>query len=468
MLRLLLISILSFFWLSVSSQISKGDVYISSTAGSDINDGSLRHPLKTIYSLLKKRNKDLIIHLKRGDIFFESVRGLVNCKIIPYGVGNEPVLCGFRILKDSKKWQQAGDNLWKIDLTDDSAFYGYRNETLKQYRLNNIGCIYIPTQDKIIGHMVNDINLLTTEGSFYTTDKCNEIDVSQKGIKYLYFYSKQSPVAYTNLCFSSGVGCVSNLLNCYLSNIAIIGFGTHGICQLQNCIVEDCRIDIIGGSIQFGKCPWVRYGNGIEFWISDKETGNSKISGCVISRTYDCGCTIQGAGKDKGNAVNIVFERNQYVRCRQAFEYFMHYNSSDDKYKNCSFHDNLAFMIGDNQFNSPEIRDANILSYEVQDREMQIYNNVFYGGNYYFGGRIPKGMKNNRVYIFNDQYIQNSYNKKELKLLTPQNDPYGLEYSQRTGDNSRIIVLKRDSKQDLKVRKKIQKKLRYKKIELYL
>lgn len=451
-----------------SGQVKKRTVYISSSVGNDKNDGSKTHPLKTITNLLKLQKSNMTIYLKRGDVFYESISGLYNCKIIPYGRGENPVICGFRVIKDAGIWEQVDNKIWKLDLSNEKAFLGYSNNMLAKYKFNNIGSIYVPSQDKIYGHLVRDKSLLIKNGDFYTTDKCQDDEIKKEGIHYLFFYSDTPPKEYKNLCISVGGHGISSLTNCYLSNLSVIGFGVHGICQLNHCVVKNCRVDIIGGSIQFGKCPWVRYGNGIEFWISNNDTGYTNITGCVVSRTYDCGSTIQGSSEKLARAVNIVFEKNQFVYCRQAFEHFMQCDDFTEKYVNCSFRDNISYMAGENQFDSPEIRDADVLSYELQNRTMSITNNVFYGGNYYFGNRNPDGMNNNTVFVFEDQYIHNPHSRKELSILNANNDSLGLNYRGRTGDNSRIIVLKRNSNQDMKIRKRLLKKLRYKKTDLKL
>ncbi len=466
------ITFLFFFYIFCSqftfSRDIKEKVYISSSLGNDNNDGSKKHPYKTISHLLERKRDNMIILLKRGDVFFESIRNLNNCDIKPYGKGESPIICGFRVLKDTTKWVQVDKNIWRLDLTDEKAFCGYKKGRLAEYSYNNVGCIYVPSEDKIFGHMVKDKSLLNQDGYFYTTDAC-QLDVANKeGIDNLYFYSKNSPKIYKDMCLSVGTSGISSLSNCSLSNIAVVGFGVHGICQLNHCIIKDCRVDIIGGAIQFGKCPWVRFGNGIEFYVSTKELGFSTISDCVISRTYDCGATIQGTNDNLAKAVNIVFENNQFVFCRQAFEHFMQCNDPEEKYVNCRFSNNFSYMTGENQFDSPEVRDAHVLSYELQDRTMNITNNVFYGGNYYFGNRKPKGMDDNVVYIFDNQYIHNPHFRSEMKILTPSNDLFATEYRKRTGDNSKIIVLKRNSKKELKLRKKMQNKIKYKEPELHL
>lgn len=137
---------------------------------------------------------------------------------------------------------------------------------------------------------------------------------------------------------------------------------------------------------------WVRLGNGIEFWInspSSRSNIHNRVTGCVISRTFDCGSTIQGrAQKGKNVAEDIVFTGNKYYRCRQAFE---HWLSGGDagrdpiEYKDCKFVGNFAWEMGDNGFNSPYLQDLNFLSYDRKPAAMTIRDNVCYGAGAYAG-----------------------------------------------------------------------------------
>ena len=113
------------------------------------------------------------------------------------------------------------------------------------------------------------------------------------------------------------------------------------------------------------------------------------VSGCTISRTYDCGSTIQGS-TEKGEIVarDITFTGNKYYRCRQAFEHFLT-NRADGKstYEDCRFVGNFAWESGNNEFSTPEPRDNNFLTYDRYRKGMIIRNNVCYGSGIYAGTR---------------------------------------------------------------------------------
>lgn len=75
-------------------------------------------------------------------------------------------------------------------------------------------------------------------------------------------------------------------------------------------------------------------------------------------------------------------------------------------------------MMGENQFDSPETRDANILSYEKTNKSLKISDNIFYGASYYCGYAFAS-VKNNRAYIYKGQYL-NTYHGKKITRQSMQ------------------------------------------------
>lgn len=61
--------------------------YVSSSEGSDSNDGSESAPFKTIAAAPSENAE---IFLKRGDVFYGAISGFKNCKIGAYGEGAKP------------------------------------------------------------------------------------------------------------------------------------------------------------------------------------------------------------------------------------------------------------------------------------------------------------------------------------------------------------------------------------------
>ncbi len=335
------------------------DVYVSSSAGDDKNDGSISAPLRTIAAAPKDSVK---LFLKRGDVFFETLQGFKNSEIDAYGDGKKPLLCGLKILGNNGAWERMPSDVWRLDLAEQQNFGGYKAVG----KTNNIGAIYYPEEDKIYGHLVQRAAMLAADGDFWAGDAfyATNVQSPKTQFKYLYFKSKKHPSelgkTVSFITYSYGI---RDLRNCTVRNVAVKGFGVHGVSKAWNCRFENLEIDLIGGSVQLSYPQWVRLGNGVEFWIStNNPCNNNTVAGCKISRTYDCGATIQGHGETL-KAENIKFVGNYFFRCRQAFEHFLTAKKSA-AYANCEFSDNKCFDMGENEFSTPESRDANLRSFE--------------------------------------------------------------------------------------------------------
>lgn len=204
-----------------------------------------------------------------------------------------------------------------------------------------------------------------------------------------------------------------------MQNVAVKGFGAHGISKAWNCQFRNLDIDLIGGSILRSYKTWVRFGNGIEFWMSEGDPcNNNLVENCTISRTFDCGATIQGHLGKKSRPQNIVFRKNRFLRCRQAFEHWTATVHEKSVYENCEFSDNIAFDSGFNEFDTPYTVDSSLLSYERKPVEgLTIRNNIMWGAPAYFasGGNAAK-FEGNVFYIFKKTYI---YGTREGKNCIP-------------------------------------------------
>lgn len=443
-------------------------LYISSSRGDDNNDGkSADKPFKTIREAIKKTGKNgLRIRLKCGDLFFENITGLSNCIIESYGKGDKPLLCGFKILKHPDAWEADSEKgVWKLDLSNETDFTGYSLESASdRLYFNNIGCIYDSPNDKVYGHLVKSKGALKSNGDIFTSSLYKKEDVK---FRYLYFKYDQNPKVLGNICLSTYNHGISNMNRCVIRNIVIIGFARHGICNINRTQIRNCDVDIIGGSIQIGYKNWVRYGNGIECWISSSSlVCDNTISNCTISRTYDSGSTIQGRGKKLNSPCRIRFTRNKFIYCRQAFEHFLaDVDGENVDYIDCTFSDNLCFMMGQNQFNSPEKRDASLLSYDKENKSILISNNMFYGASYYCGKAFGI-LKKNTVYIYKGDYLNYYHGQKNYPTIYA-NDEKSIEtYRLYTHDNSRIYIIDEKSNFDKKMRKKILEEITYQSIRL--
>ena len=388
------------------------DVYVSSSSGDDKNDGSLSAPLRTIAAAPKD---GVNLFLKRGDVFFETLQDFSDSEIDAYGEGNAPLLCGLKILENDDAWVKLPNGIWRLDLSKQEDFGGYKAEG----KTNNIGAIYFAKTDKVYGHLVRSFSDLSHVGDFWVSDNIWTSDVrasKSQTFRYLYFKFDKNPADSRDkigfITYSFGI---RNLRNCTVQNIAVKGFGVHGVSKAWNCKFRNLDIDLIGGSVQLSYPHWVRLGNGVEFWISAKDPCNDNlVENCRISRTYDCGTTIQGHCGKGVAAKNIKFSNNSFFRCRQAFEHFLSSKEGAAKYENCEFSNNNCFDMGENEYSSPETRDANLLSYERNPVEgLVVKNNIFWGAPVYSVQNNPALLKNNTFYVYKGQYLY-------FNMMSPQ------------------------------------------------
>lgn len=429
------------------SQISTV-VYVSSSAGDDSNDGSMKSPLKT-FAKIPKENARIL--LKKGDVFYEPLSGLSNCVVGSYGKGSKyPEICGLKLLKNPDAWEDMGNGVWRLDMNKTENFYGRNLEITKgNFQLNNLGALYDAASDTVYGHKVKKLEMLEKDWDITTGEIYKPKDIDAESYRWLYVKLGKNPSSdgakLGILTYGNGV---SGLKNCTVRNIAIKGFGRHGLTGSFGGKVENVKIDLIGGSTQVGYRTWVRLGNGIEFWISGSPSSNNRnhVSGCTISRTYDCGSTIQGI-VEKGEIVasDITFTGNKFYRCRQAFEHFLSNRSNGrSEYINCHFEGNFAWEMGENEFSTPEPRDNNFLTYDNKRKGMIIKNNVCYGSGIYAGTRgwaehfgentfyVEQG-KHNLLFVY-------PWNKQGIEI--PSNSEADIQkYRETLGDTTSKIIL---------------------------
>lgn len=446
-----------------SSILLSQTFYVSTTQGSNENDGLTKRTPK--YDLTDIPKNNVKIRLKSGDIFWGGIKGYENCIIESYGKGPRPVICGFKVLKYPNAWKKVGEKLWVLDLSETDNFTGNIFDE-NDVSFNNIGFIYDSESDRIYGRNLKEVDSLRHEMDFYTSKYFTNPDVKAHPFETVIVKSAQPPAILGHLCFPMAQHGMNLMTNCHIRGIAIVGFSKMGMVHLQGCKVEDCQIDMIGGGIMVGNKKRSRYGNGIELWF---DFNDNVITDCIISRTYDCATTIQANGKINCNPRNNHFVGNRIYKCRQAFEHFM--NPDDGrliKYENCEFSGNICYLMGDNEFNCPEVRDCNILCYEEKDKFITVKNNVFFGANYSDGGSCADGLENNIVYIYPDQYLYTKHwgNKKNTVL---SNEVNSIErYRKMTKDNSKIIILNRNSRRAKRIDRKIKRQVNWKTVELHL
>ena len=460
LLRLLASITFSVFAISAFSQDSEylREYYISSSTGDDTNAGTIDAPKKSILNLPAEAHKKSKIHLKRGDVFFDCFKEFINCKIDAYGKGEKPVVSGFRVLVNPSAWEKVPgrDDMYKIDLTDNSNFKGIDNKfELKAGQLYNIGCMYIPALDSIMGHIVKSTDLMNADGDIFTTQYFKAEDIAAHPFSSVYLKLSYNPASLGTVCFSTFRQGAATMLNCDVDDISFVGFSNHGASSsLNGSTFTGCSFDIIGGAVQIGYQRWTRFGNGIEIWGSGAH--DVLIENCTFSSTFDTATTIQASGETITSPKNIKFIKNKMYRCRQAFEYFLRSNQNDDEIEfiDCEFSDNTAYLMGDNGFSSPEARDADLLCYNTVSHPMTIKDNLFYGASYRCTRIVDTGITGNNVFLYPGQYLLNYHlDPNYIPIMAGDTARYR---KAAPGDNSRFTILTPGSSKDKTMKRRIK------------
>lgn len=439
--------------------------YVSSSMGNDSNDGLSEDRPKCHIKAIKEKS-NVRIRLKRNDVFFEQLQDYKNCVFEAYGKGARPVMCGFKVLMNPQAWSyDTTYNCWILDMQNNQNFAGMLSGDIPEKYINNIGFIYNPHEDKIYGRRVKEFRDLNDDGSFFITNHYAKDSIKINTFRYLKWKIGVDPRGLSDLCFPMCLICIKKLTDCEVRNIAIVGFN-FAIANCNGTRVENCQIDLIGGAVQIGQEQWVRYGNGIEFSANNKD---NIIKGCLISRTYDCGVSIQSSGNFYCSPVNLIFTDNRFYHCRQAFEFFLNpENDTKPQYVGCSFSNNVCFMMGENEFSSHELRDANILSYDIIGRNIAIQGNSFWGASHFCGANYPLGMQGNTVYIYEGQYLSHYHFGRKYQSIYANNLNDIELYRQQSGDNSSITIMKKGTLETKRLEKRFMKKVRWKPVSLKL
>ena len=436
--------------------------YISSTSGSDSNPGTEEAPLRTLRALEEEHKTASTILLKSGDIFFETLSGCTDCTISSYGEGRKPIVCGFRIQKNADSWVAEGNGIWRLDMSRNEDFYGFKHGTIeKRQYYGNIGSLWSPDENRIRGNLVFKKELLKKDGDFFVTDKWKRVEITDEDLRYLYMKSAARPKAY---CLASGNNGVYNMTRCRISSIAVIGFGANGIAFCRECEIRDCDIDIIGGSILIGKNDHpARYGNGIEIWIGNNPCNGNTVRNCQISRCYDTATTIQGPATSEVHSVGNHFIQNRIAYCRQGFEHWATTDGDPAIFEDCCFNDNVLFCCGDNKFEGTPQRDNDValLAYKAPAKYFEIKGNLIYGKHYRFNEGCTPGLGGGEVYISSGSnllYVTGRF-KTVIRALGA---PYIDFYRAWCGDDSKITIVQCGSPEDLAAMSKVSRALKFK------
>ena len=392
-----LILFLIFFVLSYDTSYSKNNnvCYVSSSEGNDYNDGSVLYPFRT-FSRAVASGADTVF-IKSGDIFYENIE--IDGQVVnKYGDGPKPLLYGIKIPQKGRwengiivngKWIKKKSNIWRIDLSaDDRYFKGFK--TGGASFLNNIGAIInIATDDLNNCRKVPEYKDLSDNYDFWQPCPVkNTGNATIHDFDFLYLFLNENPNEF-DFGLSVATYAVS-IKNGEVSNLNL-KYWEFGIIVKDNVKISNCDIDGIGGNIQRGVKSWVLFGNGIELWVTPPKRYNCIIENCNISRTFDCGATIQGRHyKKKLRAEDIIFRNNTFRNCCQSFEEFLRGPTEDDLYYNCFFENNLSIDAGINTgfryFDNRYKRCHFLSNSNLRNTHMIIRNNIAINGNYLCAG----------------------------------------------------------------------------------
>ena len=385
--------------LSGFGQTYDREIYISSSEGSDTNPGTVDAPRRTISGLTDEYHRRSKILLKRGDVFFDCFHQFHDSYIGAYGVGDMPVVSGFRVLVKPSGWEKVSgkENVWKIDLNDSTLFKGIdKSFELKPGQLYNIGCMYVPSCDSIFGHIVSSPDSLTRDGDMFTSAYHKSADIAAHPFGEVLIKLPYSPGCLGAVCFSTFRQAASTILNCRVCDIAFVGYSNHGASSdLTGSTFTGCTFDIIGGAVLPDNSRWARFGNAVELWAN--KPGKVCFEGCLFSRTFAAAIAFFGS---KGNTVmqyGLKFIGNTMYRCSEGLEISM--NIMDIKpvdkavvnpgggieqiaFIGCEFYNNILYGIGQNGFNSPGRPRVGIFIGSETNQIIPTKYNLFFGGNY--------------------------------------------------------------------------------------
>ena len=312
---LLLLVVLLFY----SQSMMAVNIYVSSSTGSDNNDGlTEKTPLKTIDAAYRKGGTNTVL-LKAGDVFYIESIVVIGRTLGKYGEGHNPTLCGYkRIIVPN--WEKVGNNLWRISLVQNNYTGVQINGSSYS---NNIGCIHEYNNDVIHGRKFQYLKDLKQNWDIWQTEMTgNATPATAYDSLYLYYTDNPNDL---KLEFSTGQIAVT-LRYGTLENVNVVGYG-FGISAGSEAKMRGCHIDAIGGRTLISSNSFVCDGNGVGIWIySDKDTENTIVEDCYISRVYDSGVCLSGSDGYSTTAKNIVVKNNLIAYCCQGWEDFLDKN----------------------------------------------------------------------------------------------------------------------------------------------
>ena len=314
------------------SNIKGKRIYVSSSMGSDSNDGlTAETPLKTLSKASSIVRADDVILLKRGDEFRGRITAKADVTYTAYGEGAKPVING------SPK-NGADASMWSLvheDKESGALIWQYNDATMQ-----DVGAIIFNDGE---GYAVKDVPYYL-DGKFYVKGSTTIPYDYKTGLdhNFKFFHTAASETGVLYLRCDNGnpgkifdriefIGMGSLIRVAANSNITIDNlclkysyFGISASTQ-KNLTVTNCEIGWIGGNVgSYNAKSGVptRAGNGIEVFGG---CDGYIVDNCYIYQCYDAGVTQQVTAPTKGNIHqdNIKYINNVITDCVYSIEYFL-------------------------------------------------------------------------------------------------------------------------------------------------
>lgn len=385
-------------------------VYVSESAGSDSNTGSVNAPWKTLARVGTAESAGEItggdrVYLRRGDTWYEKIPtfgsiGNRRLRIGGYGGGARPRICGYKISK-AGSWVSEPDGVWSLDLT----VAGGAVTGLLTSDDANVGHILLP-DGSIKGVKRWTLGALVDEWDFYS-------DATK-------VYVKRETDPGGGIQFAVNLNACQPVSNLVITGLHIVGWGGHGFAQYgrgDQTLVQGNLVENIGGSSIGGT---TRYGNGVQVWIGAR---NSTYCRNTIRHCYDAAMTMQGeVDPPNGNLGwrNVNFEENILENNTQSFEVWSQLGPAGETgpgFENCGFRRNICRDAGESW--GYEVRPdqagkgTHLLIYLMElPTEIEVSDNTFYlaRDTYSFiagNGPFPEGynLHDNNVHLSEGQEL---------------------------------------------------------------
>ena len=391
------------------------NIYYISANGKSLDGKSPDNPMSLeTANKMQFTTKDKIL-FKKGDIFFGQINFSINniddeslVYIGSYGEGEKPIISVSKIIDDVNSWEEyEKGNIYRVDLTDYSKFYGLRENDENSC---NIG-FWKDEKGNIYGNAKKNFSDLKNEEDFFCDGK--------------YFYLKSSinpKTKYGKIFLSTKYDNIRVSNNTEIDGIRIEFSSSHAIAKrtypIKNVYIHNCKISDIGGSFQYGLngTSTTRYGNAIEFWCG---ASNVLIENNLITNVYDACITLQGTD---GEFNDILIQNNILLNSCYPFELWASQNAKS--MYNITICNNYVINQGKgwgqevrkNPYNS-----ANFVFYEFSQNvkiDIEIHNNYFINSlreYYILNSTKERLLKYTKIYCNKYFYIQNTFVLNDLK-----------------------------------------------------